>query len=352
MTEFFLRIQRQLEQKLPFVVYCKPSEKQLRGIFQRNDHLYFTNDFSESGFVMSQFDGMQNVLFPRSEVEIITVANIEKIISSAKIDSKKGDASTQEAFETLVAKGIREIQKGIFQKVVLSRAEEVETNINPVSIFEKMLAEYPLAMKYLWFHPKVGMWLGATPEQLLKAEGKKFYTMALAGTMPFREDSEIIWQQKEKDEQQFVTSFILDNLKDSLSEIKVSTPYSQRAGNLVHIKTDIEGVLKQNETLEKVISILHPTPAVCGLPKVLSEDFILRNEGYDREFYTGFLGELNLENSLGTLKTDLFVNLRCMKMTSNSAKIYVGCGITKDSDPKNEYLETVNKAMTMKSLLL
>ena len=91
---------------------------------------------------------------------------------------------------------------------------------------------------------------------------------------------------------------------------------------------------------------MHPTPAVCGLPKQSAKDFILQNENYNRDFYTGFLGEINILN-----KTDLFVNLRCIQIVDNIAYIYIGCGITKDSIPDKEFLETVNKSITMKRVI-
>jgi isochorismate synthase len=80
----------------------------------------------------------------------------------------------------------------------------------------------------------------------------------------------------------------------------------------LHIKTDIEGILNDNSNLKQVISVLHPTPAVCGLPKQEAKDFILENEGYDRNIILDFLGELKKKDK-DTLKSDLYVNLRCMK---------------------------------------
>jgi isochorismate synthase len=97
---------------------------------------------------------------------------------------------------------------------------------------------------------------------------------------------------------------------------------------------------------------LHPTSAVCGLPKKEAKEFILQNEGYNREYYSGFLGELNIDFvTFKTLQTDLFVNLRCMKIIKNKASLFVGCGITKESNPLDEYMETVNKSMTMKKII-
>ncbi len=82
------------------------------------------------------------------------------------------------------------------------------------------------------------------------------------------------------------------------------------------------------------------------MPKAASLQFIGQKEGYDRQFYSGFLGEIEANNQV-----DLFVNLRCMKLENEQAHIYVGCGITKDSQPDLEFAETINKSQTMKQVL-
>jgi isochorismate synthase len=89
-------------------------------------------------------------------------------------------------------------------------------------------------------------------------------------------------------------------------------------------------VLNDNSNLKQVISVLHPTPTVCGLLNK-KQDFILENEGYDRKYYTGFLGELNKAFNKETLKSDLYV--KCMKIKDNQAHFIWVCGITKDSNP-------------------
>jgi isochorismate synthase len=174
-------------------------------------------------------------------------------------------------------------------------------------------------------------------------------TVALAGTQLYA--NEIVWQTKEKDEQKYVTDFITENLKQFSNTIEVSEPKTVQAGNLVHLKTDISATISK-ENNGKIIRKLHPTPAVCGLPKDEAKAFILENEGYNREFYTGFLGELNIDfTTFRTENSDLFVNLRCMKIENNCAKLFVGCGITKDSNPEKEFFETVNKTQTLKRVL-
>src|SRR5690606_26762889 len=151
-------------------------------------------------------------------------------------------------------------------------------------------------------------------------------------------------------------------------ELNISETYTSRAGGVVHLRTDISGKMGSPENLETLINTLHPTPAVCGFPREKARDFIVKEEGYDREYYTGFLGELNFQEQVlrpggnrrnienlayktVRKRSALYVNLRCMKLERNQALIFVGGGITEDSVPENEFLETVNKAQTMRKVL-
>ena len=82
------------------------------------------------------------------------------------------------------------------------------------------------------------------------------------------------------------------------------------------------------------------------MPKLSAINFINANEGYNREYYSGFLGEFRMQE-----QTNLFVNLRCCEIENNLITIYVGCGITKDSQAVKEFIETENKAKTILSVL-
>lgn len=354
MIDFFIKVKQQLAQNLPFVIYSKPNKKKLIGFFQKNDHLYFAEDFNEIGFVFAPFDGNQIILIPRKEsVKWVTGLDSLEEKDSFYFPSVENDQA-KEDFEALVQKGIEAIEKGLFKKVVLSREEILSVpSFDLVTVFEKLVRAYPTAYVYCWFHPKIGLWMGATPERLLKAKQNKFYTMALAGTQTFNKNSlNVSWGEKEKEEQQHVTDYILDSIKEVTSEVAVSSPYTLKAGNILHIKTDIEGIINEDSNLKEVVSVLHPTPAVCGLPKVVAKDFILKNEGYERQYYTGFFGELNCESTnKERTKTDLFVNLRCMQIKDKEVHLYIGCGITKDSVPEKEWEESRNKSMTMKRVL-
>jgi isochorismate synthase len=354
MVEFFQKVTIHQEKQLPFAVFCKPNSERIVGLFQNNDQLYFINDFTETGFVFAPFSGNQIPYIPQNDSEIYVSKLNASDFYLTNLTELPIDEKAKADFESLVKNGVEAIQSGSFEKVVLSRKEEVVVpDFDLEMVFKKLVANYPSAFKYVFFHPTIGLWMGAIPEQFLKVNNNEIQTVALAGTQVYAGNEKVVWGEKEKKEQQFVTDFIADSLKEFAAEVVVSETYTTRAGNLLHIKSDIKAKLSETENIKDCIAALHPTPAVCGLPKKKAQDFIFQNEGYDRAYYSGFLGELNVD--LATFKTghsDLFVNLRCMKIKKNTAEIYVGCGITSDSNPEMEFTETVNKSMTMKKVIL
>ena len=351
MRNIFLKIKEQLAAQLPFAVYSKPDSETITAVFQKDDVQYKPADFKQKGFVFAPFDG-EAVFIPFDAAEVVN-AEIEEG-GFKKLQPKSFDINKEAKadFETLVAKSVAAINTGQFKKLVTSRTEAVEVDDADVTlIYEKLLYTYPSAFRYCFYSPQSGLWMGATPEQLLKVENNTVHTVALAGTQLFTEGQETVWETKEQEEQQFVTDYILEELREHAADIVTTEPYTIRAGNIVHIKTDISAELKTDSNIIDVISTLHPTPAVCGLPKADAKAFLVQNEGYDRGFYSGYLGELNADAATGHAKTDLFVNLRCMKIEGNIANLYIGCGITKDSNPEKEFFETVNKSMTMRKVL-
>ena len=338
----FKEIQALLAKKTPFVCYVKPNENKWNLLIQNNDEII---PFSgQSGFVFAPFDKGLKVVIPADEA-VLSQGILEEIKVNQSIKSDFLVTNQKEAFEQLVTNGIQAIINGDFEKVVLSRKIEISKEITIIETFQNLIASYPTAFRYLFFHPKVGIWLGATPEQLVKISDNRFETMALAGTQLYSEN--VVWETKEIEEQQFVTDYILAKVKDKAIRISNTKVQTVKAGNLAHLQSLISGEFTDDFKALELIESLHPTPAVCGLPKENAFDFISKNEGYDRKYYTGFLGEFEMNN-----QTDLFVNLRCLEVEENITNIYVGCGITKDSNPEKEFIETENKSMTMRNVLV
>lgn len=339
--QVFEEINTLLSAQYPFVCYVKPNENVWNLLVQQNDELVeFTN---QSGFVFMPFHEGKQVVIP-FEGNSFSQGNLENL-EKKPTENFTSDSNQKENFEDFVTKGVSAIQQSEFDKVVLSRKIVLKEQIAIIETFKNLISTYPMAFRYLYYHPKVGLWMGATPEQLVKINQNQFETVALAGTQLYSEN--VIWAIKEINEQQFVTDYIVTKVKDKVIQLMVTDVKTVKAGNLAHLKSFISGELTPDFHTNDLIKALHPTPAVCGLPKEKAIDFILKNEGYKRKYYAGFLGEYNKNN-----QTDLFVNLRCLEVENDVVNIYVGCGITKDSNPEKEFIETENKSMTMRNVLV
>ncbi|MCJ8167054.1 chorismate-binding protein [Pontibacter sp. E15-1] len=263
----------------------------------------------------------------------------------------------QEAsFKAAVARAVEAIRAGEMEKVVMSRnyLEPLPPAFDPIVALEAMLQVYPRAFVSLVSIPGVGTWMGASPEILVSVDEEKvFRTVALAGTQPAAGTTSVAnasWRQKEIEEQAMVERYILKCFKAlRLRDYTEVGPRTVVAGNLMHLRTDFKVNLKEVDfpTLgSDMLQLLHPTSAVCGLPKEPSLQFIQDNEGYDRSFYSGYLGPVNSTNG-----THLYVNLRCMEILARHAILYAGAGITAESDPAHEWQETQHKMQTMRRIL-
>ena len=194
----------------------------------------------------------------------------------------------------------------------------------------------------------------STPEPLISLDSNNiFRTVALAGTRVFNPDipiSQVTWKQKEIEEQALVERYIISCFKKiRIREYEEYGPKTYRAGNLLHLRSDFFVDLNQvkyPELLTVMLRLLHPTSAVCGMPMAEAMEFLKHKEGYNRSFYSGYLGPVNIEN-----ETDIFVNLRCLKWLGSSAVLFAGAGITADSDPSAEFHESEVKMETLNSLL-
>jgi isochorismate synthase len=353
--DIFDKIETHFKAQKPFVVYRKPNEDIVSGFFQKNDSLFFTDDFTTAGFVFSPFNNIeQSILIPENDSEFQQEELTLDIPLSKENKNFVIDESSKENHINLVEKSIQEITENQFKKVVVSRKETQNiTDFNLITTYKKLLHTYSNAFGYVWFHPKVGLWLGATPETLLNISDTHFKTMSLAGTQVYKDTENVTWQSKELEEQELVTTFITSQISEIAINLEIDKKETIKAGNLLHLRTKISGtILVEKSNLKTLINALHPTPAVCGLPRKETKEFILKNESYKRTFYTGFLGELNLKDKISNVKkSSLFVNLRCMEIINKQAVIYVGGGITKNSNAIKEWEETVSKSKVMKAVL-
>ncbi len=293
-------------------------------------------------FIFHDFVGDQHLIFHDDEVVSTSITDLPSLSDLVLPISEENEAISKEDYIQLIEQTVEELNTTSTQKIVISRIKEIENQgINLVETFQKLHVNYPKAYLYLWYTPNQGLWMGASPELLLEEEQLTIKTVSLAGTLPKNE----AWTSKEIHEQQVVTDYIVSKL-DALKNVAVDGPHTIDAGFFNHLKSYISAKAKNFDEVELILNQLHPTPAVCGLPKEEAKAFILANEGYNRQFYAGYFGYKKDGKSL------FFVNLRCAKFYQNVVKLYVGGGIMPDSNPEKEWQETEMKSKTIGNLLV
>lgn len=237
----------------------------------------------------------------------------------------------------LAQKLIGMMQNGECDKIVISRVAKYPLQMDLNLVFDKLVENYPKAFVYFVSSPFFGTWIGASPEVLLKFQNDHYEIASLAGTKLADDDS--AWGYKEIIEQKLVTEFIERKLKElTISEYNVSATKDAIAGPVKHLKTTFS--INELFDVSRLISEIHPTPAVSGLPREKALPVIKSSEKHQRELYAGIIGELSEQSSL-------YVNLRCMQCTQDSAYLYLGGGLTALSNPEKEWEETKNKAKTL-----
>ena len=162
---------------------------------------------------------------------------------------------------------------------------------------------------------------------------------AFRGLAQIREVNAELMTQKEIEEQALVCRYIVDCFKKiRLREYEEHGPKTVMAGSLLHLRTDFRVDMKATgfpQLGSVMLDLLHPTSAVCGMPRKEAHEFLQANEDFDRSFFAGFIGPVNIQE-----ETSIYVNLRTASLKGEHAILYAGAGVTEDSDPEKEWEET------------
>ena len=319
-----------------FVIYRKPYKEKvniIRGNWIKEEKISIP---SSKSFVFSTFNGEFFKISGETQTvknPIVIKISIENNVESTGIDFYKNSIQT----------ALNLIDNGILNKIIISRLIKYKHQIqNYHDLFIAYCKNYSHGLVYLLNHPKKGLWIGVSPELLLSKNSSSSYsTEALAGSQKW--NSEIKWNKKEIEEQDFVSQHILKCIKKHGNLISKSKPLTKKAGNLAHINTLFDFSI--NSDMNDFIEDLHPTPAIAGTPRAVAIKKIKAVEKHKRELYCGFLGEIS-EN-----KTELYINLRCAKAFKNSLNLYVGGGVTNKSEIEKEFEETEIKSQTLLSVI-
>ena len=327
-----------------FIVHPFEDQEDQKAFFLEADN-YFKIDLNlPIAEQTNQIESIKEIKSFRENAKTLrkTFVNPEEKLSSGYFK-----ACTKKDFISLVQKGIDAVKKGQLNKIVPARLKKITLSeeFDLVQSIKSLVYTYPNAFINFFHIPGVGTWLGASPEILIQIRGDEFYTMSLAGTQKAKGDNPLknaAWTQKEIEEQALVSRYIVDCFKKiRLREYDEQGPKTVLAGNLLHLRSDFRVDMKATNFPQLgsvMLKLLHPTSAVCGMPRNKAFEFLREFEKLNRSLFAGFIGPVNVEGG-----TSIFVNLRTALLTEKEAFLFAGAGVTEDSNPDKEWEETEMK---------
>ena len=259
-------------------------------------------------------------------------------------------------YEEAVARAVQRIRDGELQKVVLAREVEVHAPVehDPGAVVGLLREEFPSCYVFA-VGRGVATFLAASPELLVRREGQRASTVALAGSArrsadPAVDDhlgEQLLHSDKDREENAIVARRIARALRPHAVWVTASPePALVRVANIQHLGIAIRAQLSAPIGAIELAGLLHPTPAVGGEPDLVAQRLIPALEGLDRGWYAGPVG---WTDSVGD--GEFCVALRCALLRERRANLFSGCGIVRDSDPPAELAESEVKLGALLPLL-
>jgi menaquinone-specific isochorismate synthase len=258
-------------------------------------------------------------------------------------------------WSTVVARAVDRINAGELDKVVLARdlAANASSAIDPRWLLQRLAERYDTT----WVFAVDGL-VGATPELLVRLEKGLVTSRVLAGTIRRTGDDEhdlalaasLARSSKDLEEHEYAVRSVAEALAPHCSSINVpESPFVLHLSNVMHLATDVAGVLTDSATSLALAASLHPSAAICGTPTLAADTVIREFEQMDRGRYAGPVGWMD-----ATGDGEWGIALRCGaldKADASQMRLFAGCGIVAGSDPAAELAESDAKFVPMRDAL-
>ena len=261
-----------------------------------------------------------------------------------------------EHYEGAVARGVERIRAGALAKIVLAREVQVHApaDHDPAAILGILREGFPSCFVFC-----VGRgdsaFVAASPELLIRREGMRATTLALAGSTARSADpavdahlgERLLRSSKDREEHAIVVRRLARALRDHALWVAESPePVVVKVANIQHLATPIRAQLSQPVPAVRLAGLLHPTPAVGGEPWAEASPLIPELEGLDRGWYAGPVGWTDTNED-----GEFCVALRSALLSGPVARLYAGVGVVRDSDPPAELAETEVKLRALLPVL-
>ncbi|MDF2389084.1 isochorismate synthase MenF [Nostoc ellipsosporum NOK] len=260
-------------------------------------------------------------------------------------------------FKNSVISALEKIQSNHLSKIVLADALDVKSSkdFNLFKSLDNLRQIHPNCYIFSTSNGKGQNFIGASPERLISIHNQQLITDALAGSAPRgktpAEDAananRLLNSEKERHEHLLVIDFITQRLTQLGLLPQVSTPRLRQLSNIQHLWTPISAIVPANVHPLKIISQLHPTPAVAGAARDIACAEIRRYENFERGLYAAPLGWIDAEGNC-----EFIVGIRSALIDGDRARLYAGAGIVAGSDPDKEFAEVQLKLQALLKALV
>lgn len=260
-----------------------------------------------------------------------------------------------DVFTQMVADAVAATQRGDLDKVVLSRLMDIVTEqpVDTAALMQRVIAQNPNSYHFHLPLPQGGALVGASPELMLRKQGRDFSSCPLAGSARRTPDDSqqdhaagntLMHSSKDRHEHKLVTDAMRTTLQPRSRLLSVPTvPSLITTATLWHLATQIDGeVQDERENALSLACLLHPTPALSGFPHQLAQPLIQQLEPFDRQLFGGIVGWCDSEGN-----GEWVVTIRCGTVHGARVRLFAGAGIVADSQPESEWRETGVKLDTM-----
>lgn len=317
---------------------------------QIDQHLSVRLFISQQDFSQDKLQAL-SVLKQLDKLTALSAINNELHIVQQKADQLQWCAWVEE--------GLNLIKQGELGKIVLANESIFKTlhSLNPLDFLAESEQHNIGCYHFLWALNEQSVFLGSTPELLYRRQGQQLQTEALAGTAFMTEDNQLNEQQgqwllqdpKNEYENQLVVKGICEQLTPLVTDIQITEVALKKLRKVQHLKRSIYAQLKSNCSDQQILAAIHPTAAIAGLPQQAAQSAVQNIENFDRTWYAGALGVMEVE------RAEFCVTIRSAfiepQTQGSQLRIFAGAGIVEGSVPILEWQEIERKAASLLSLL-
>ncbi|MEC7983951.1 MAG: isochorismate synthase [Myxococcota bacterium] len=247
---------------------------------------------------------------------------------------------SQENWTRIIDETYEDFQQETLHKIVLARQSRLQISISPLEALRALKRQQSSTFDFAFSPYGNSTFIGCSPERLFSLHEQKLKTEALAGTRSKEIDPiELLQSEKDLREHLYVRDHILKQLRPISQKVTHGpTPRIIQNSNVIHLQTTIEASIKNDVSIEDILSVLHPTPAVCGLPQEYARKKISSFEQFDRGWYAGPIGWLSANAA------EFAVGIRSALFHQDGVYVWAGAGIVEGSNAEQEWQEIETKS--------